>query len=433
MLLEVLGEHPLQKEGKLPQPPVHWWACTNSWKKADGVLVPEIQHWSPKDSIARYDSRNHIFYYSNGSRIDILVYEQASGEFASAKLHGIMLDEVQECKELQWEECLVRLIDYHGRLTLNGTFVYGRNFVYDKVYVPSLEEDSNILWLQVSIHENPYIAEKEKEEALKGLDGDVRRVREFGGWIEFAGLVWPEFDRKIHCIPRFELDFKEEVEGEEIEVKPTRYMAMDPMGRAIACLWLAVYPNDRTIVYDELWIENASYEEIIKEIINHDGGIIHRRWIDWNAWSPGAGGGTTLASELLKASRKLGHRISFAPAQKGEGSVRKGVLTVSDYLKKKDINGKPLLLFFDDLKMTLYQVTHLVYGGSRKSEEMHDPSPRLKDKDKHFPDCLRYVLSARPKYIPPQGAIVKSPVSGKVISVKSPITGWLRNFPQRSK
>lgn len=432
MLMEVLGKHPLQKEGKLPQPPVHWWACTKSWKKVDGVLAPEILRWTPKGALKRYDSRNHIFYFNNGSRIDILVYEQEPGEFASDKLHGIMLDEVEECKETQWEECLVRVIDYHGRITMNGTFVFGRNFVYDKVYLPSLEEDSDILWLKVSIWDNPYIPDKEKEEALKGLDGDVRKVREFGGWIEFAGLVWPEFDRKTHCIPRFELDFEKEIDGKKVVVKPTRYMAVDPMGRAIACLWIAVYPNERAIVYDELWIENASYEEIVKEILEHDGGPIKRRWIDWNAWSPGAGGGTTLASELFKASKKLGQRMGFAPAQKGPGSVKKGILIVSEYLKRKDVNGHPLLLFFDDLKMTKYQISHFVYGGSRKTEEKHDPSPKPKDKQKDFPDCLRYILSTRPVYIPPQGTIIRSPISGKIMSVKSPYTGWIRNIPKRS-
>jgi len=386
----------------------------------DSVLAPEILHWLPKDALKRYDSRQHIIYLNNGSRIDLLVYEQEPGEFASDKLHGIMLDEVQECKETQWEECLVRLIDYHGRLIMNGTFVFGRNFVYDKVYLPSLEKDADILWLRVSIHENPYIDEKEKEEALKGLDGDVRKVREFGGWIEFAGLVWPDFDRSIHLIDRFNLDWP--IEGTDKKLKPTRYMAIDPMNRVCGCLWVAVYPNGRTVVYDELLMEDYLPATLAYEIRKRDGGEIRIRWIDWNAWARDATSGKKLAQELAH----YGVRCRHAP--KGEHSVLPGIVTVREYFKKK-IEEKPQLVIFNDLKNIQYQLLHYVYSDDRKAQEKHNLSVRPRKKDDHLCDCLRYILSTRPRYAEPRGGFFKSPISGKYYKTKSPVTSYERYIP----
>jgi len=424
MLLEVLGMHPLQEQGILPQPPVQWWACTNSWKKADAVLVPEILRWIPKGALKRYDSRNHIIYLNNGSRIDILVYEQKPGEFASAKLNGIMLDEVQECKEEQWEECLVRLIDYHGRLTLNGTFVFGRNFIYDRVYLPWLEGDKSILWLRVSIHENPYIDEKEKEEALKGLDGDIRKVREFGGWIEFAGLIWPEFDRNTHCVPRFKLDWP--IEGTDKKLKPTRYMAIDPMDRLCACLWIAVYPNGRVIAYNELLLEDYTPATLAYQIRRRDGGEIRIRWIDWDAWARDRVSGKKLAQELAH----YGVRCRHAP--KGPGSFEFGRIIVSEYLKRK-IDGYPAFVVFDDMKNTIYQMTHYTFASSRKFEEGHNPSPKPKKKDDHLCDDVRWMLSTRPRYAEERGGFFKSPISGKTYRTKSPVSGYERHLPLEGK
>lgn len=427
--MECDGIHPLQEQGLRPKPPLHWRVVCESVKIATDVLMPDFLRWIPKRHVQKVDWRNLIIYFTNGSKIDFFSSEQEVEKFGSTKLHGIYFDE--EPREDIYNMCLPALIDYAGIVLMAMTPVHGMSWIYDRIWMASKDDDSDIFSVKASVWENPYIPDSQKETILKDLQDDERKIAEFGDWVEFAGLIWTEFDRKVHCIPRFELDFEKVIDGKKVVVKPTRYMAVDPMGRAIACLWVAVYPNGRTIVYDELWIENASYEEIIKEIVKHDGGPIKRRWIDWNAWSPGAGGGTTLASELFKASKRLKHKIGFAPAQKGPGSVRKGNIIVSEYLKKRDVNGNPLLLFFNDLKMTKYQISHYVYGGSRKTEEKHDPSSKPKDKDKHFPDCLRYILSTRPKYIPPQGTIIRSPISGKIMSVKSPYTGWIRNIPKR--
>lgn len=432
IVMECKGIHPLQEKGIRPKPPLDWRFCGESFKIITDVLIPEFLHWIPKEDLLRVDYRNLVIYWKNGSKIDFLSYEQEAYKFASAKKDGVGFDE--QPYENQYNESIARLIDYGGIILLSLTPVKGMSWIYDRVWLPSQDEGSKIFSIKASIWDNPYISDDKKKEYLDQFeDDDEKRVREFGDFIEFAGLIWIEFDRKIHCVPRFELDFEKEIDGKKVVVKPTRYMAVDPMGRAIACLWVAVYPNGRTIVYDELWIENAGYEEIIKVIVEHDDGPIKRRWIDWNAWSPGAGGGTTLASELFKASKRLKYKVGFAPAQKGPGSVKKGNLIVSEYFKTKDVNGNPLLLIFDDLKMTKYQISHYVYGGSRRSEETHDPSPKPKDKDKHFPDCLRYILSTRPKYISEQGTIIRSPISGKIVQVKSQVTGWVRNIPKRSQ
>lgn len=439
VVLELVGEHPLQKQGLRPKPPIEARCTTVSFDAVDKQLMPEYLHWIPKDMVKKVDYRAHIIYLTNGSYVDFMTYDQEVEKHGQVRRDIIHNDE--EPREDIFNEELVRIAKKHGRIILTMTPYHGMSWTYDKIFLKAESSDpadDDYFTRKCSVHDNPYITAENKKRILdKITDSDQRRIAEYGDWVEFAGLIWPGFSHKMHCVPRFELDYETERDGKKTIIKPTRYMAIDPMDRVIMCLWIAVYPNERAVAYDELAIENATVDEIAREIVKHDGGPIKRRWIDWNAWSTGPGGGTTFASELFKASKRLSKgnkdkEIRCAPAQKGPGSVRKGNLIVAEYLKTKDVNGHPKFIMFDDLNITKYQFSHYVYGGSRRYEEGHNPSPTPKKKDDHQPDNARYILSTRPKYIPPGGTIIRSPISGKTMQVKSPVTGWVRNIPRRN-
>ena len=145
----------------------------------------------------------------------------------------------------------------------------GMTWVYRHIWLRGIsneEKDGDFWAINCEIWDNPYIPDDEKKKFLdKITDPLMRQIAEKGSWVEFHGLVWPSFNRIEHTHKPFPLEW--DVEGEDTKVQPTRYMAIDPMDRLIACLWIAVYPNGRVVVYNEALIENATPKEIAVTLI----------------------------------------------------------------------------------------------------------------------------------------------------------------------
>ena len=393
IVLELVGKHPLQIQGKRPFPPLYWRACAPDFPTIDKVLAPEFIHWLPKDCFDRYDSRNKILYCkqdspARGSKIDFLSYEQELEKFGAAKRHGLMLDE--EPPEDVYNESLMRLIDYGGRIVICMTPIKGMSWIFDRIWLISKDPDSDIFSVKASIWDNPYILKEEKEKILKELQGDERKVREFGDWIEFAGLVWPEFKNDDvknggHVIDPFPLP----KEG-------TIYMAIDPMDRTQAVLWLKVLPSGRLIFFDELLVDDLLIEDVARLISEKEKGLggveDSNRYIDWNASREDPVSGQSVLAEYAKSP----YNICCSPA------VKDWVLGKSigkEYWNARDTDGKPLCVVFSTLKHFRRQLVHYVHADYKRDREQRNLPNKPKKRDDHLPDCARYLFAVRPGYI----------------------------------
>jgi len=390
IVLELVGKHPLQDKGLRPKPPLYWRACSPDFPTIDKVLAPEFKHWIPKDCFEKYDSRNKILYCkenspARGSKVDFLSYEQELEKFGAAKRHGIMLDE--ESYEDQYNESLMRLIDYKGRVIICMTPIKGMTWVFDRIWLPSLDPSSDIFSVKASIWDNPYISAEEKENILKELQGEERRVREYGDWVEFAGLVWPEFKNDYvenggHITNPFPLP----EEG-------TIYMAIDPMDRVQAVLWLKVLPSGRLIFFDELLTEDLRVEEvarIIKEkekLMGYIDGT--NRFIDWNASREDPVSGQSVLAEYARFDICCSAAVKDWVLGKSIGK---------EYWNARDTGGRPLCVVFSTLKHFRRQLVHYVHSDYKRNKEEHNLPNKPKKRDDHLPDCARYLFAIRPKY-----------------------------------
>ena len=86
--------------------------------------------------------------------------------------------------------------------------------------------------------------------------------------------------------------------------------------------------------------------------------------------------------------------MSFSLAFNG----RAGYDTVEEYIAHDIPNKKPpMLLFTRNCEKTWYAMTRLLWDEFRTSQRFsRDPKERVRDKDKDFPDCVRYIVAHRP-------------------------------------
>jgi len=386
--MECKGIHPLQEQGLRPKPPLHWRVVCESVQIAKDVLIPNFLWWIPKDDVLKVDWRNLIIYLTNESKIDFFSSEQEAEKFGSTKLHGIYYDE--EPREDIYNMSLPALIDYAGIILMAMTPVHGISWVYDRVWLASKQPSSEIFSIKASVWENPYIPDEQKRTILEDLQGDERKVAEYGDWVQFAGLVWPEFKNEYvgkggHIIDPFPLP----KEG-------TVYMAIDPMDRTQAVLWLKVLPSKRLIFFDELLTEDMLVEDVARLIKEKEKtmGFVDdsNRYIDWNASRVDPVSGQSVLAEYARDP----FNICCSPA------VKDWVLGKSigkEYWNARDKDGKPLCVVFSTLKHFRRQLVHYVHADYKRTGEQHNLPNKPKKKDDHLPDCARYLFAVRPEYI----------------------------------
>jgi len=379
VVLELTGRHPLQDKGLRPKPPLYWRSCAPDFPTIDKVLAPEFIHWIPKNEFDRYDSRNKILYLKNGSKVDFLSYEQELEKFGAAKRHGLLLDE--ECPEDRYNESLMRLIDFGGRIIMCMTPIRGMSWVFDRIWLPSLQPKTEIFSVKASIWDNPYIPDEEKRKIVEQLEGDERKVREYGDWVEFAGLVWPEFKQDVHVLDPFPLPKEKTV-----------YMAIDPMSRTQAVVWLAVLPSNRLIFFDELLVDDMVIEDVARLILEKEKsmGSIYMRLIDWNASIISPTDGRSILGEYANAG------ISCAPAVK-DWILGKAI--GKEYWNARDKDGHPKTIVFSTLKHTISHILHYVHDDPRRRMDIEPPNKPKRSKDIHLADDIRYLFAIRPEYI----------------------------------
>ena len=417
---ELCGMHPLQLAGKRHMPPMDWRGVAVSFIAVEEKLEPELERWIPKHLFLKWDIRKHVLTLTNGSKVDFMAYEQDTNKFGQVEKDGIWFDE--EPPEDIYNESVKRLIGKHGRIIITETPEYGMTWVYDKIWlrgISNAKPDNDFWAVNPSIWDNPYITDDEKRRALdKITDPLMRKIAETGSWVEFMGLIFPEFKRLWHAdFEPFPLAWP--IEGSDKKLEPTRFMAIDPMDREVACLWMAVYPNGRIVFYDELVMEDATTAELAEAIKAKDGGKIRVRWMDHNAWGTDPTSRSSMAFDLAK------HGIKCHQAQKGAGSFEHSKMVCKEYLKMRDEKDNPRIVIFKTLNNLIYQMMHYVHGGTRRYEREHSPKNLPKKKDDHLCDCFRYLLTVRPKFLE-VGQTVKLPkeLSGRVI--KSKVTGYER-------
>lgn len=384
VILDCIGEHPLQKKGIRKKPPVYWRVvCVDFVYGIEKIIIPKIKDWIPKKYLidGRWDKswleRSKTLTLTNGSKIEFMSANQEREKFQGTSRDGLWVDE--EIGRDIFKECQMRLIDSGGRSVLTLTPINGMSWVYDEIYLKSAE-DTQIEVVCASIYDNPHIDPAEIELIAGALSDEEKKIRFYGEFVARQGLVYKEYTDRAPLV----------IEPVPLDPQWTRYVGIDPHLRTpTAALFCAVNNEGDIFVYDELFMDG---------LICDIAGVINLKLKDARSYiavidpaskQPNPVSGTSIKDEFARFG---------IVAKDAKKDVAVGINRVSRYLRLDPVYKKPKLFIFNTCVKLRSEFMHYVWD-TESAQCADKQSPRKKDD--HLLDCLRYIIMEEPAYFAP--------------------------------
>lgn len=353
------------------------------------IIIPKLKQWIPPSELrggswsTAYESGIRLLTFENGSTIELMSYEQDVEKFAGVPRDFIHFDE--EPPKPIYDECMARLIDRKGKTWLTMTPLLGMTWVYDKLYLPGLEDDPRIKTVEVSMEENPYIDQEERDAYLDGLDEDERKARGQGKFVALGGLVFKKFKKETHVIPP--IDFRRFL-GSNYKI----FMSLDHgFSNPTAVLWHAVDLDGNVITFDEHYDNEKTIDYHSKVILDRDrvhGFAPSVRICDPALAQRQAVTGTSIQTEY--AIRGIGMAL-------GNNDVPTGVAKMQQYVAVRG-DGKPSWLITENCVNLIREMQRLRWKvwANTKMRADNNPHEVIHKKDDHACDSARYFFSFMP-------------------------------------
>lgn len=299
-------------------------------KKVLGAWDEKAQHFDPtKTPVRKFGGEKPQWYdYPNKSRIVVGGLDNPE-KFLSSEYDAIYVNQAEEIALHDWETLATRCTGRAGNMPyaqLLGDanpgppthWILGRRDSGALTFLESRHEDNPTLF-------NPNTGEitEQGRRSLSVLDAltGVRKQRlRHGRWVQAEGVVYEEWDRTVHLIPRF-----------EIPTDWRRIRAIDfGFTNPFTCLWIAVDNDGRMYLYRELYMTKRTVK-------------VHSAQI--NRLSEGETIEVTIADHDAEDRATLEeNEISSEPAIK---DISVGIEKVQERLKPAG-DGKPRLFLLED-------------------------------------------------------------------------------------
>lgn len=151
-------------------------------------------HWLQNGAIDRID-------LVNGSTIGFKTYDQGRESWQGPVKHWIMCDE--EPPQDIIKEARSRLTPPGARLLFSLTPLLGMTTLYREFIEEPSRQRAHVIG---STYENAHNLDPAYLEMQEQLPEEEKMSRLHGQFMRLGGLVFPEFDRKVHVIPHFDPD-----------------------------------------------------------------------------------------------------------------------------------------------------------------------------------------------------------------------------------
>ena len=338
------------------------WVSGLSYGDALTYLRPKIQAYCPKGTVFRqWNAQNRAWaIFPNGGKIQSLSADSGREKFQGANVQLVILDEEHPLDI--FNESMLRVADQRGRVLTSMTPLKGLTWAYD-VFLANPQKG----YSTYSIYglDNPYVDSDKLRAAVSHMSDASQRARLFGEFVNQEGLVYSEFDRKIHVVPAF-------TPPDDWE----KYRAIDfGVRNPFACLYFALDPTDDVLhVYREYYAtERTSLENGIQ--LNQ----IQKRFKESYRWTvadpESRDGRLTLAREC---------NIETKPAPKHFG-VNETINWVKERLSI-DKEGKAHLIIHDTCKNLIKEFRLYRWSTGQGKDKP------IKQND-HALDALRYQVA----------------------------------------
>ena len=123
--------------------------------------------------------------------------DQGRERFQGSSLDFVWFDE--EPPRDIYEECLMRVVDRQGDIFGTMTPLKGLTFVYEEIY---LDRGNNPeVWYELmEWADNPFLSKREIAMLSASMDEATLQSRRYGRFASRDGLVYPEFEERVHVI-----------------------------------------------------------------------------------------------------------------------------------------------------------------------------------------------------------------------------------------
>ena len=302
--------------------------------------------------------------------------DQGREKFQGASLDFVWFDE--EPPEDIYAECRMRVLDRKGDIFGTMTPLKGLTFVYNEIFL-NRRQDREVWYEFMEWSDNPYLDKDEVEAIGAGMDEQALQSRRYGRFgAAGAGLVYPEFDERVHVIEPFSVP-KEWQDN----------ISIDPgLNNPLSAHWYAVDFDDNVYVIYEHYEAGRDIDyhaSSIKEICKK---------IGWHTDSKGricalidsAAKQRTLGS--VKSVVELFYERGILVNPDVEKDLFSGIARVKSYLKQG--NGLPNIYIFNNCKHMISELKGYYWGNGDVPKKVDD----------HSLDEMRYYLMTRPKKTP---------------------------------
>lgn len=313
--------------------------------------------------------------FGGTSKIGFKSCDQGREKFQGASLDFVWFDE--EPPFDIYRECQMRVLDRQGEIFGTMTPLKGLTWVYNEIYLN--QNSSPEVWYEfIEWADNPFLSKKEIDFLTSSLSAEELEARRYGKFTALGGLVYPEFDERVHVIEPF-----------EVPPEWQDNISIDPgLNNPLSAHWYAVDFDDNVYVI-------AEHFEAKKDVQYHSQRIkeISSR-LNWHTASNGmisalidsAARQRTLASSKSVVDLFYDNGILTNP--KVNKDMFSGISTVKRYLK--DGEGKAHLFIFKNCTNLIRELKSYWWG---------DEDLPIKSDD-HCLDELRYYLMSKPQSHP---------------------------------
>lgn len=179
---------------------------SESLKVAKKTVIPLIKEFVPKhwlltgDWDTSFRVQDGILYLRDGGTFQFMTYEQKVEAFRGVPLDVVWNDE-QGPVDI-FDENMSRLGDKSGMCINTLTPEKGANYLH-KRYTCRARKGSDIEYFQFDVLQNPYIDREYQVRQLALMPEKKFRIKLYGDVVSLEGLIFEEFDPRIHVIKPF--------------------------------------------------------------------------------------------------------------------------------------------------------------------------------------------------------------------------------------
>ena len=349
------------------------------------------------NGVAVYRDTAKEFVFPNGSRIKLGYLDSESDvlQYQGQAYEVIGMEEATQFTYFQYL-CLTECNRVSGSMTAPfsprmyftcnpggvGSGWVKRLFI-DREYRAN-EDPADYVFIKSLVYDNTFLMDNDPGyvRTLEALPEIRKRAMLYGDWNSFEGMFFPEFDEAKHVIP---------------DLRPSsdwvKFRALDYGLDMTACLWIAVTPERRCVVYRELCKPDLILSEAAAAILKATPENENIRYTVaspdlWNRRQDSGKSGVQIMTEAgLKGLRRA------------DNARIPGWRVVREYLRPGAENGIPRLHITQSCRELIRCLPSLAFDPD-VTEDASDKPHEIT----HAPEALRYALMSReprcfiPKY-----------------------------------